>query len=416
MPKNKYLVPFILVTSLFFLWAFLHNLNPILIPHLKKACQLSDLQSSFIDPAVYLGYFLAAIPAGLFIHRYGYKNGILFGLTLFAAGALLFIPSASAREFSFFLIALFIMACGAAFLETVANPLVTILGDPATSEQRLNFSQSFNGLGAVIAPIIGSKFIFSGIEYSKEELQQMPPEKLQSYLNMEAATVKLPYLIIALVVFLVIILFVITKFPAVKEDDSAAHGAKFSLKVFKFSHLKWAVVAQFFYVAAQVAVGSFFVKFSNEVMKLPEREAGYHWSAAMFGFVAGRFAGTFFMRYIKPAKLLSLYAAITIILLIIGVSVKGPIAVYAVMAVPFFMSIMFPTIFALGIKGLGEETKIASSFLVMSIIGGGFGAVLMGFISDETGSMQIAYTVPLLCFFFILYYGLKGYKIKTLGQ
>ena len=416
MPKNKFLVPFILVTSLFFLWAFLHNLNPILIPHLKKACQLSDLQSSFIDPAVYLGYFLAAIPAGLFIHRYGYKNGILLGLTLFAAGALLFIPSASVREFSFFLIALFIMACGAAFLETVANPLVTILGDPATSEQRLNFSQSFNGLGAVIAPIIGSKFIFSGIEYSKEELQQMPPEKLQAYLNMEAATVKLPYLIIALVVFLVIILFVITKFPAVKEDDSAAHGTKFSLSVFKFSHLKWAVVAQFFYVAAQVAVGSFFVKFSNEVMKLPEREAGYHWSAAMFGFVAGRFAGTFFMRYIKPAKLLSLYAAINILLLIIGVSVKGPVAVYAVMAVPFFMSIMFPTIFALGIKGLGEETKIASSFLVMSIIGGGFGAVLMGFISDETGSMQIAYVIPLICFLFVLYYGLKGYKIKALQQ
>jgi FHS family L-fucose permease-like MFS transporter len=416
MPKNKYLVPFILVTSLFFLWAFLHNLNPILIPHLKKACQLTDLQSSFIDPAVYLGYFLAAIPAGLFIHRYGYKSGILFGLILFAVGGLLFIPAASVREFSFFLIALFIMACGAAFLETVANPLVTILGDPATSEQRLNFSQSFNGLGAVVAPIIGSKFIFSGIQYSKEELQQMQPEKLQSYLNMEAATVKLPYLIIALVVFLVIVLFVITKFPAVKEDDSAAHGAKFSLKVFKFSHLKWAVVAQFFYVAAQVAIGSFFVRFSNEVMNLPEKEAGYHWSAAMFGFVAGRFAGTFFMRYIKPAKLLTLYAVITIILLIIGVIVKGPIAVYAVMAVPFFMSIMFPTIFALGIKGLGEETKIASSFLVMSIIGGGFGAVIMGYISDKTGSMQIAYIVPLLCFFFILYYGLKGYKIKPVQQ
>jgi FHS family L-fucose permease-like MFS transporter len=401
---------------LFFLWAFLHNLNPILIPHLKKACQLSDLQSSFIDPAVYLGYFLAAIPAGLFIHRYGYKSGILFGLVLFAIGALLFIPAASVREYFFFLIALFIMACGAAFLETVANPLVTVLGDPATSEQRLNFSQSFNGLGAVIAPIIGSKFIFSGIEYSKEELQQMPTEKLQSYLNMEAATVKLPYLIIALVVFLVIILFLLTKFPQVKEDDSAAHGTKFSLKVFKFSHLKWAVVAQFFYVAAQVALGSFFVKFSNEVMKLPEKEAGYHWSLAMFGFVAGRFAGTFFMRYIKPAKLLSLYGAITIILLIIGVSAKGPVAVYAVMCVPFFMSIMFPTIFALGIKGLGEETKIASSFLVMSIIGGGFGAVLMGFISDQTGSMQTAYIVPLFCFLFVLYYGLSGYKIKSLSQ
>jgi FHS family L-fucose permease-like MFS transporter len=244
----------------------------------------------------------------------------------------------------------------------------------------------------------------------------MPPEKLQNYLNMEAATVKLPYLIIASVVVLVIILFILTKFPKVKEDDSVVHDTKFSLKIFKFSHLKWAVIAQFFYVAAQVAVGSFFVKFSFEVMKLPEKEAGYHWSVAMFGFVAGRFAGTFFMRYIKPAKLLSLYGAINIILLIIGVSTKGPVAVYAVMVVPFFMSIMFPTIFALGIKGLGEETKIASSFLVMSIIGGGFGAVLMGFISDQTGSMQIAYIVPLICFLFVLYYGLKGHKIKSVTE
>ncbi|HEY4874713.1 MAG TPA: MFS transporter, partial [Puia sp.] len=176
--RKKYLIPFILVTSLFFLWAFLHNLNPILIPHLKKACQLNDLQSSFIDPAVYLGYFLTAIPAGIFIHKYGYKSGIVLGLILFAIGALLFIPAASVREYFFFLIALFVMACGAAFLETVANPYMTILGDPATAEQRLNFAQSFNGLGAVLAPILGSKFILSGIEYSKEDLQKMQPDQL----------------------------------------------------------------------------------------------------------------------------------------------------------------------------------------------------------------------------------------------
>src|SRR5580700_4393634 len=204
--QKKYLIPFILVTSLFFLWAFLHNLNPILIPHLKKACQLSDLQSSFIDPAVYFGYFLTALPAGIFIHRYGYKSGIVLGLLLFAVGALLFIPAASERAYFFFLIALFIMACGAAFLETVANPFMTILGDPATAEQRLNFAQSFNGLGAVLAPILGSRFILSGIEYSKQELQTMDPDTLKAYLDQEASSVKIPYLVIALVVFLVIIL------------------------------------------------------------------------------------------------------------------------------------------------------------------------------------------------------------------
>ncbi len=410
--QKKYLIPFILVTSLFFLWAFLHNLNPILIPHLKKACQLTDLQSSFIDPAVYLGYFLTAIPAGIFIHKYGYKSGIVLGLLLFAAGALLFIPAASVREYFFFLIALFVMACGAAFLETVANPYMTILGDPATAEQRLNFAQSFNGLGAVLAPILGSRFILSGIEHSKEELQKMDPVQLQTYLNKEASSVKIPYLVIALVVFVVIILFLVTKFPKIKEDDSVAHDAKFSLKIFKFSHLKWAVVAQFFYVAAQVAVGSFFIKFSKFVMDLPEKQAGTWWGYAMIGFVTGRFLGTFLMRYIKPAQLLSLYAVINIVLLIVGITTKGALPVYAVMAIPFFMSIMFPTIFALGIKGLGEETKIASSFLVMSIIGGAFGAVFMGLISDKTGSIQLAYIVPLICFVFVLFFGLKGYKIK----
>jgi FHS family L-fucose permease-like MFS transporter len=413
--QKKYLIPFILVTSLFFLWAFLHNLNPILIPHLKKACQLNDLQSSFIDPAVYLGYFLTAIPAGIFIHKYGYKSGIVLGLILFAAGALLFIPAATVREYFFFLIALFVMACGAAFLETVANPYMTILGNPATAEQRLNFAQSFNGLGAVLAPILGSKFILSGIEYSKEDLQKMQPDQLHAYLNTEASSVKIPYLVIALVVFVVIVLFLITKFPKLTEDNSVVHDTKFSLKIFKFSHLKWAVVAQFFYVAAQVAVGSFFIRFSKYVMALPEKDAGTWWGYAMIGFVTGRFLGTFLMRYIKPARLLSIYAAINTLLLIIAVTTKGSTAVYAVMATPFFMSIMFPTIFALGIKGLGEETKIASSFLVMSIIGGAFGAVFMGLISDKTGSIQTAYIVPLICFVVVLFYAINGYKIKPIA-
>ena len=194
--SNTYLVPFILVTSLFFFWAFLHNLNPILIPHLKKACQLSDTQSSFIDSSVYAGYFLIAVPAGLFMHRFGYKKGILAGLFLFAFGYLLFIPAASSRSYLFFLAALFVVASGATFLETVANPFVTLLGEKKTSEQRLNFSQSFNGLGAVIAPILGGQFILSGIEHSKEELQQMSLNgQLNSYLQSEANTVKIPALI-----------------------------------------------------------------------------------------------------------------------------------------------------------------------------------------------------------------------------
>ena len=412
--RNSFLFAFILVTSLFFLWAFLHNTNPILIPHLKKACQLSDTQSSFIDLAVYFGYFLIAIPAGLVMHKYGYKKGIIIGLCLYAAGALLFIPSASARSYALFLAALFILAAGATFLETVANPYISILGPKETSEQRLNFAQSFNGVGAFIAPIIGGKFILSGVEHTKEELTQMAVNgTLNAYLQSEADTVKIPYLIIAAVVVIVTIGFLLTKLPEVKESDAAdAHGG-FSLSVLRHSHVKWAVLAQFFYVGAQVGVGSFFIRFSKQVMDLPEKQAAYWWGyIAMIVFMIGRFAGTFLMKYIKPQKLLLIYALINILLLVLALNTSGKIAVYAVMAVPFFMSIMFPTIFALGIKELGEETKMASSLLVMSIVGGALAPLLMGGISDYTGSMQKAYIIPLLCFIAVAWFGWKGYKIK----
>ncbi len=416
MSKNKYLFPFILVTSLFFLWAFLHNTNPILIPHLKKACQLTDTQSSFIDSAVYLGYFLIAIPAGLFMHKYSYKQGIILGLILYAAGAFLFIPAATAHSYTFFLFALFIIASGATFLETVANPYISILGDKETSTQRLNFAQSFNGVGAFVAPIIGGKFILSGIEHTPAELKSMSAGQLAAYLQSEADTVKIPYMIMGGAVIILILLFVFTHLPNVKEDDSAvgnhSPGTDFSIRVLKHRHLAWAVVAQFFYVGAQVGVGSFFIRYSKFVAAVGEKDAAFLWgSIAMVGFMVGRFAGTFFMRFIDPARLLTIYAAINILLLIIALTTHGNIALYAIMAVPFFMSIMFPTIFALGIKGLGEETKIASSFLVMSIIGGGVAPLFMGLISDRTGSIQMAYIVPLLCFFVVLYYGLKGHKV-----
>jgi FHS family L-fucose permease-like MFS transporter len=415
--KNSYLFAFILVTSLFFLWAFLHNTNPILIPHLKKACELSDTQSSFIDLAVYFGYFLIALPAGLVMHKYGYKKGIIIGLGLYAAGALLFIPAASGRTFGLFLAALFILASGATFLETVANPYISVLGPKETSEQRLNFAQSFNGVGAFVAPLIGGKFILSGVEHSKQELNQMAANgTLNAYLQSEADTVKIPYLIIAAVVIIVAIGFLFTRLPEVKESAAADSHTGFSIKVLRHSHVRWAVIAQLFYVGAQVGVGSFFIRFSKQVMDLPEKQAAYWWGyIAMVGFMAGRFAGTFLMKFIKPQKLLLFYALINIVLLIIALNTHGKVAVYAVIAVPFFMSIMFPTIFALGIKELGEETKMASSLLVMSIVGGAMAPLLMGGISDYTGSMQKAYIIPLLCFIVVAWFGWKGYKIKQVN-
>jgi FHS family L-fucose permease-like MFS transporter len=418
--RAKYVFPFILLCSLFLLWAFVHNLNPILIPHLKKACSLSDTQSAFIDSAVYLAYFVIAIPAGLFMHAYGYKKGILFGLLFLATGAALFVPAASARSYIFFLTALFIMASGATFLETVANPYMANLGARESSAQRLNFAQSFNGVGAFLAPLLGGKFILTGIEHTPDELKHLRAYgQLDAYLLSEAATVQIPYLVIAAVVVLVGLLFLFTRLPEIKEDasDIQGPGAGFSLRVFRHRHLSWAVAAQFFYVGAQVGVGSFFIRYAKYVADMGEKRAAFLWgSVAMVGFMAGRFTGTFLMRYLKPATLLSLYAFINIVLLTIAVTLKGQPAIYAVMAVPFFMSIMFPTIFALGIRGLGEETKIGSSFLVMSIIGGGLAAPAMGFLSDRTGSIQVAYVVPLACFAVVLYYGMKGYKMAHAAQ
>lgn len=411
---NKYLLPFILVTSLFFLWAFLHNINPILIPHLKKACRLTDTQSAFIDTAVYLAYFSIALPAGWFMHKYGYKKGIIFGLLLYGIGTLLFLPAASSLNYSFFLLALFIIASGATFLETVANPYITKLGDEKTAAQRLNFAQSFNGVGAFIAPIIGGQMILSGIEHSPEELKQMElAGTLNTYLQSEAATVRMPYLIIAVIVFLLVALFFVTRLPE-GENSEGDETHSFSFNVFRHRHVTWAVMAQFFYVGAQVCVGSFFIRFSKYVMDMPEKEAAFKWgSIAMVGFMVGRFTGTFFMRYIKPEKLLGLYAVINIILMLLATFVHGSVAVYALMAVPFFMSIMFPTIFALGIKGLGEETKIASSFIVMSIVGGALFPLLIGKISDATGgNIQLGYIVPMICFVAVALFAWKGHQVK----
>lgn len=410
--SRQYLLPFILVCSLFFLWAFLHNINPVLIPHLRKACSLTDTQSAFIDTAVYLAYFSMALPAGWFMHKYGYKKGILFGLFLYGAGALLFIPAATSREYSFFLIALFISAAGATFLETVANPYVTKLGDESSATQRLNFAQSFNGAGAVLAPLIGSQVILSGIEYSKEQLAQMSPDQLNEYLNSEAATVKLPYLIIGVVVFLLLLVFFFTKLPEIKEKE-ANGSAKFSFRVFRHTHLAWAVLAQFFYVGAQTCVGSFFVRFSKYVNNIPEQKAAFlYGSIAMVGFMLGRFSGTFLMKYIKPARLLLIYSLINILLLTIAIFSKGTIAVYTLMAVPFFMSIMFPTIFSMGISGLGEESKIGSSFIVMSIVGGAILPLIMGQVSDATGgNIQLAYCIPIIGFAVI---ALFAYRFRNL--
>ncbi|GAA4415172.1 L-fucose:H+ symporter permease [Nibrella viscosa] len=407
---GNYKLAFALVTSLFFLWAFVHNLEPILIPHLKKACRLTDLQSALIDSAVYLGYFLMAVPAGLIMKRYGYRQGIIAGLLLYAIGAFLFVPAAGTRMYVFFLGALFIIAAGCAFLETAANPYVTILGPSESATTRLNFSQSFNGLGAFLAPILGGQFILSGIEHTEAELNAMSPGQLDQYLQYEADLVKTPYLIIGLVVTGVMVLFLFTKMPEFREGGS---NGKSSLRTaLQHRHLSLGVLAQFFYVGAQVCVTSFFIRFAKYTSDVPEKEAAFWLGMAMFGFMIGRFVGTFLTRYIAANRLLMIYSLISMGLLALALTVQSQLAVWALFAVPFFESIMFPTIFALAIDKVDEDRELGSSLLVMAIAGGALFPLIMGWISDQS-NIQVSYIVPLLCFLVVAYYGWKGYEVKT---
>ncbi|HEY0056616.1 MAG TPA: L-fucose:H+ symporter permease [Pedobacter sp.] len=403
---KKYLVPFILITSLFFLWGFAHNLNPILIPHLKKACQLTDLQSALIDSAFFIGYFVMAIPAGIVMKKYGYKSGIILGLLLFAAGAFMFYPAAELRVFGVFLIALFIIASGLTFLETAANPYVTVLGEKSTSTMRLNFSQSFNGLAATLAPLLGGIFILSGKSLSESQQQTMSSEEINAFLAHEAKSVQVPYLIIGIVVLLVALIIWKVKLPEIVEEEDSNSNNAAAGSIWKQSNLMLGVAAQFFYVGAQVCVSSFFIRFIGEAAGIEEKEAAMYLAVALLAFMIGRFVGTFLMKYIRPHKLLALYCVLNIILLIGAIMVGKMFSIYALIGVEFFMSIMFPTIFSLSIEGLGEQKKLGSSLIIMAVAGGAVFPLIMGKISDMS-SIQLAYIVPALCFLVVLLFAMK---------
>jgi FHS family L-fucose permease-like MFS transporter len=408
MRKNHFAV--VLIISLFFLWGFALNLNPILIPHLKKACQLSDTQSAFIDSASYIAYFLLALPAGRFMKRFGYKGGIVFGLTLFALGAFLFYPAALTRSYVFFLAALFVIASGLTFLETAANPYITVLGDPEGATQRLNFAQSFNGLAATLAPLLGGMFILSGQKLSTAAESAMSPVQLSAYLDKEASAVQVPFLIIGAVVLLIALFLIRTPLPEI-EDEKGHKETTGSL--LKEKNLMLGVTAQFFYVGAQTCVSSFFIRFSSHVAGIEEKSAALFLSGALLGFMAGRFIGTFLMKYIAPSKLLAIYSLINIALIAAAVLLHGKASVYALMGVEFFMSIMFPTIFSLSIRGLGSRMKEGSSMVIMAIVGGAVFPVLMGRLSDLT-DIQVAYSVPAICFAVIFYFAVTNLKVKKI--
>lgn len=395
--KKSYLFPFILVTSLFFLWGLAYGLLDVLNKHFQEVLNITKTRSTLLQLAYFGAYFLMALPAGIFMNKYGYKRGIILGLLLYAVGAFLFYPSAHYASFDAFLLALFVLASGLTCLETAANPYVTVLGSRETSEFRLNLSQCFNGVGSFLGPIIGGALFFGGNEAGGSDL----------------GSVQLTYIVIGAVVLLIAFFFYRTTLPEIKEaatPDPGQLAATTAKPLIAYGHFVWGVIAQFFYVAAQVGVGALFINYVTEYWQGTSSEkASYLLAVSLALFTAGRFVGTAVMRTVAPNKLLALYAVINMVLCAFVMAGNGAPSVYALMGVFFFMSIMFPTIFALGVKDLGAHTKKGGAFIIMSIVGGAIVPYIMGTIADSR-STAFAYIVPLLCFAVVFYYGWKGYK------
>ncbi len=421
--NKSYLIPLSLVTSLFFLWGLANSLNGTLIKHFQTALQLTRAQAGIVDSAFYIGYFVMAIPAGFVLNKVGYKKGIIIGLLLYATGAFLFFPAAEVRVYRFFLKALFIIACWLAFLEPAANPYVTVLGDPAKAETRINFSQSFNGLGVIFGPIIGSLFIFSVKEYTNEMLDAMPAASADAIRVSEAQSVQMPYLLLGSVVLLIAIAFAFIRMPEISDASESNASMK---GIFKHKHLVWGVIAQFFYVGAQASIWGYFVDLKlhfahdshlsivNTIYRVTSEMsatqiASFHASFAFILFMSGRFFGTWMLTKFKAANLLSAYAIICIALLGIAWISTGLISVVAISLTYFFMSIQFPTIFSLSIRNLGAQVKLGSSLVIMAIVGGAVLPPITGLVS-QTG-IENALIVPAIAFFFILYFGVRGYKL-----
>ncbi|WP_312399213.1 L-fucose:H+ symporter permease [Chryseobacterium sp.] len=405
--EKKYIIVLSFVTSLFFFWAIALTMGDVLNKHFQNVLHISKAKSGLVQLSIFGAYALMGIPAGLFMKKFGYKKGVILGLVLFASGAFLFVPAADNSSFTFFRVALFILALGMATLETVAHPFVAALGDERTSDQRVNFAQSFNGLGAIMGPLLGGIFIFGG---SGED------SSLDS--------VKSLYTWIGVIVLVLAIIFFFIKVPELKdphaeEIELAEHAAgenhetvvDSSAPLWKQKHFVWAVVAQFFNVAAQGGTWAFFINYGVEKMHFQETEASYYFSLSMAMMMIGRFIGTFLMKYIAPNKVLAIFTACNIVLCLIISQSFGWVSFISLILLNLFLSVMYPTIFSLGLKKLGGKVAQASSFLVMAMFGGAFFTPIMGVIAEK--DVAHSYLLPIICYVIIVLFALKFYKPKT---
>lgn len=404
------MVPFVLVTAIFFLWGMSNNLTDILVQQFKKSFELSTVQAQLVQTAVFLAYGLMAIPAAQFMRRFGYKAGILTGLLTFATGTLLFLPAAIVGQYGLFLVALFVAGSGQSILETACNPFIAEFGPAETSERRLNFSQAFNPPGTIFGLLMGTWFILSGVEKTPAQVTQMKAAGTYAvYLHAETMRVVPTYVGFAAVLFLLALLIWRTYFPKMRSEEAVSEktGIGFSL-LGKYPHLLFAVVAQFFYVGAQVATWSNFIFYMKAYTTYGEKASGYFLTASLVALALGRVFSTWLMRYVPAGKLMRVYALINIGLVVFAALRPGFAGAMALLITSFFMSIMFPTIFALGVKGLGADTKLGGSLIVMAILGGAIFPPLVGVVERATGSLALGYLLPAVGYGVVAVYGFLG--------
>lgn len=416
MQKNNYTVPLTLIFCLFFLWAISSNLLPTMIRQLMKTCELNTFEASFTESAYWLAYFIFPIPIAMFMKRYSYKAGIIFGLSLAACGGLLFFPASLIKTYWVYLCVFFIIATGMCFLETAANPYVTVLGKPETAIRRLNLAQSFNGLGAFISAMFLSKLVLSGNNYTRETLPADYAGGWDAYIQQETEAMRLPYLILGLMLIIVALVFVFTKFPKIADEQNTGNNNNEKEKLIDFGalrhhNLRWGVIAQFFYNGGQTAINSLFLVYCCVYAGLNEATATTFFGIYMLAFLAGRWVGTALMVKFSPRRMLLFYSLMLMVLCVIISIFGGYVGLYAMIAVSFFMSIIYPTQFSMALQGLGNQTKSGSAFLVMAIVGNACLPQLTAYVMHVNSHFyQIAYLVPMVCFGFCAYYGWKGYK------
>jgi FHS family L-fucose permease-like MFS transporter len=414
--ETNYNAALSVLTSLFFMWGFITCLNDILIPHLKSVFSLNYTQVMLIQFTFFTAYFIVSLPSGFIVEKVGYKRGIVIGLLVAGIGCLMFYPAAGYRSYPVFLSALFILASGITLLQVSANPYVAILGKPQTASSRLTLTQAFNSLGTTVAPVFGSLLILSVAVKSSEELAALQPSELSAYQLAEAASVQVPYLWLAALLFVIAAVFAVLKLPAIEaasEENHANSGTNYDTlhkSALKYPHLVLGAVAIFVYVGGEVAIGSFLVNFLGQpyIAGLSAAEAGQYLSFYWGGAMVGRFIGAAVMRKINPGKVLAFNASIAALLVLITMIFSGHISMWAILAVGLFNSIMFPTIFTLAVAGLGKHTGQGSGVLCMAIVGGAIIPVVQGYFADTIG-IHHAFFLPILCYMYIAYYGIKGH-------